>query len=158
MQIRNVPDEVFNRRIRRFESACRDNGLKMTHQRMVIFKDLARSTDHPSAEMVHGRVRRDIPTISLDTVYRTLTTFEKCGLIFRVQAEAGQARYDAGLEPHHHFVCTRCKTIYDFVWDEFEKVALPEVAGSIGRVLEKQAVLKGICHQCLAQENVQKAH
>ncbi|MBK6766537.1 MAG: transcriptional repressor [bacterium] len=50
----------------------RDSGLKLTHQRMEVFMDVAARTDHPDAASVYERVKPRVPTISLDTVYRTL--------------------------------------------------------------------------------------
>ena len=49
-----------------------------------------------------------VPTISLDTVYRTVATLADLGLVRRVALTPGPARYDANTTRHHHFVCTRC--------------------------------------------------
>ena len=77
----------LEQRLRDLEKICRDHGLKLTHQRMEIFRELASSSEHPSAEKIYKRLLSKFPTLSLDTVYRTLITFEKIGLIARVQAE-----------------------------------------------------------------------
>jgi len=67
--------------IERFENACRDRKLKITQQRLEVFRELARYPGHPTADDIYGRVRRRLKTISLDTVYRTIGTFEKHVLI-----------------------------------------------------------------------------
>ena len=65
-----------------FVQNCRRNGLKITPQRMAVYKTLLESKEHPSAEMVWGYVRRLFPGISLDTVNRTLLTLAEIGSAF----------------------------------------------------------------------------
>ena len=60
-----------------FEQACRAAGLKLTHQRLEIYRELAMSSDHPSAESLYKRLKKKLPTISQDTIYRTLSTLEE---------------------------------------------------------------------------------
>lgn len=134
-----------------FEEALSEAGLRMTHQRLEIFAELAKAKDHPSAEMVFERVRERMPTVSLDTVYRTLTTFEELGLVLRLQVFADQARFDAVTEPHHHLVCDSCKAIVDFNWSVFEGADLPAQAEEWGSIARKQVVLRGLCRTCLKQ-------
>ncbi|MBC8317138.1 MAG: transcriptional repressor, partial [Desulfobulbaceae bacterium] len=59
-------------KLRDFEKACRKANLKITHQRLEIFRELAKALDHPSAESLYKRLQKKLPTLSLDTVYRTL--------------------------------------------------------------------------------------
>ena len=80
-------------------AACRKAGLKLTHQRYKIYLELLNSTDHPAAEALHKRLLLKIPTMSLDTVYRTLSTFEQHGLISRVQTVESHARYRGQVAP-----------------------------------------------------------
>ena len=67
-------------RLRDFEEVCRKEGLKITHQRLEIFRELLNSHDHPTVEKLYHRLQPKLPTISLDTVYRTLTILEQHGL------------------------------------------------------------------------------
>ena len=132
-----------------FVEICRQAGLKLTHQRMIIHAELAACKDHPSAETIHTRVKSSIPTISLDTVYRTLATFEDIGAVVRIDVSEGPVRYDADLSPHHHCICTRCKAIKDFRWETFDVMGLPEETGGWGRIMSKNVVLRGLCRECL---------
>ena len=75
------PNLEMRENLTAFEHACRNAGLRLTYQRLEIYGELARSFDHPSVELLHQRLRRKIPTISLDTVYRTLATFAGLGLV-----------------------------------------------------------------------------
>ena len=79
------------------------SGLRSTPQREVVFAELLRNRDHPTAEEVHARVRNDLPSISLATVYNCLETLVQCSLVRAVNFERGPTRYCPNLEPHGHF-------------------------------------------------------
>lgn len=132
-----------------FESACREAGLRLTHQRLEIFRELSQATDHPSAETLHQRLRRTIPTISLDTVYRTLATFSSHGLINKVETIESQARFEATTFRHHHLICSRCREIIDFQWPAIDEATLPEEVTPWGRVDTRNVVVYGVCKSCL---------
>ena len=72
-----MAEKKVQEQLRHFEQICKDTGLKLTHQRLVIYTELLKSLDHPSAESLYKRLEKTLPTLSLDTVYRTLATFEK---------------------------------------------------------------------------------
>lgn len=131
-----------------FENACRKADLKLTHQRLEIYHQLAMAEDHPSAEMLYRRITKRLPTMSLDTVYRTLATLEKYKLITRVQTLESHARYEAKMIRHHHAVCGRCGAITDFIWDSFDEVQIPEEIQKWGKVTKKNVTLEGVCHIC----------
>jgi Fur family transcriptional regulator, peroxide stress response regulator len=139
------PREIFTA----FEQACQAAGLRMTHQRLEIFRELAVAKDHPTAEMLHQRLRRNIPTLSLDTVYRTLATFAGHGLINKVETVESQARFEATHSNHHHLICSNCKEIMDFQWSAIDEAALPVEISSWGRIDNKNVVIYGICSKCL---------
>ena len=135
-----------------FEKACRGAGLKLTHQRLEIYRELAMSTDHPSAETLHKRLKKKLPTISLDTIYRTLSTFEENNLIKRVQTVESQARFEAQMKQHHHLICDKCKQVIDFQWKSFDDAGLPEEVDQIGHIRNKNVILLGTCRRCLEKE------
>jgi Fur family peroxide stress response transcriptional regulator len=139
----------FRDKVKDFESLCRRAGLKLTHQRLEIYRELASTYDHPSAEDVYRRVQKRMPTISIDTVYRTVLTFEHFGLAGRVHAFDDKARFDANVSPHQHLACIRCKSIQDLDWEAFDQMKPPAKTKKWGEVESKYAVLKGICKKCL---------
>jgi Fur family peroxide stress response transcriptional regulator len=147
--VRNCSAEKLEEQLADFESACRSSGLKLTHQRREIFIELICGDGHPSVETIFKRLRKKIPTISLDTVYRTMATFESCDLVKRVQTMQNQTRYEANVGLHHHFVCEKCKKIIDFDWRDFDQSNLPEALAHYGRVKEKNVVVQGVCRDCL---------
>ena len=135
-------------RLQIFEEVCRKEGLKITHQRLEIFKELLQSDDHPTVERLYVRLKTRLPTISLDTVYRTLTTLEQHGLIARVQTLENQARFEARMEEHHHAICKKCGKITDFYWEFPDKPGLPDEILNWGLIFKKSLTLHGLCTQC----------
>jgi Fur family peroxide stress response transcriptional regulator len=142
--------------LKEFEKICRGSGLKLTHQRIEILRVLASSSEHPSAERIHNILIAKFPTISLDTVYRTLFTFEKLGIISRVHILDDRSRFDANLTPHHHMVCTKCKSIMDFYWPTFDEIELPHDTKKWGRIKSRQVEVRGMCDSCMAPNSKNK--
>jgi Fur family peroxide stress response transcriptional regulator len=136
-----------------FEATCRAHGLKITQQRLEIFRMLVQSEEHPSAETLHKMLAGRMPTLSLDTVYRTLATFEDLGLVKRVETLSSQARFEAKIEQHHHFFCDNCGRLIDFCWHSFDTMGLPEALQGVGAIRDKNVVVHGVCKQCLASRN-----
>lgn len=79
------------------------SGLRNTPQREVVYSALLTRRDHPTADEVHARVRAELPTISLATVYNCLETLVQCDLVRAVNFERGPTRYCPNLQPHAHF-------------------------------------------------------
>ena len=144
----NGAGEILRKRLAHFEDVCREKGLKLTHQRREIFRDVAEDTTHPSAEDVYKRLKRRLPALSLDTVYRTLATFEQLGLIQRVQLLENIGRYDSNVSTHHHIECRRCQSIRDFDWPEFDALDASFAAEGWGKVTGKRVEVWGVCDQC----------
>jgi len=135
-------------RLRDFEEVCRKEGLKITHQRLEVFKELLNSQDHPSVEKLYRRLLLKLPTISLDTVYRTLTTLEQHGLVTRVQTQESQTRFEGRIDNHHHVICKKCGKITDFNWELLDAADLPEEIVKWGRIERKNITLRGLCREC----------
>ena len=143
---------MVQQRVKHFETVCRGKGLKITPQRLEIFRELAASTEHPSAEQIFERIRKRMPTISLDTVYRSLATLNESGVVARVEVLDDRSRYDANTDHHHHFVCVRCHRVMDFYWPGFDKLPLPAEVKDLGQVDKPHAEIRGICQSCLKKK------
>jgi Fur family peroxide stress response transcriptional regulator len=89
------------------------SGLRATPQRELVFDVLLRKRDHPTAEEVYARVRADLPSISLATVYNCLETLVQCNLVRAVNFERGPTRYCPNLQPHAHFYDEKTGAAYD---------------------------------------------
>lgn len=142
-----VSKEHIQRRLSHFEDRCKQLGLRVTRQRLEIYRAVASSCNHPCAEHVLQQVRKKLPNVSLDTVYRTLSSLEEMDLLRRVGLSVKE-RFDGDLRPHCHFVCTQCGEIYDIFFKEDLSMKLPSCTCNIGRVHQTQVQFKGICKTC----------
>ena len=140
--------DLYEQRLPLLEAVCRSEGMRLTHQRMEIFREIICAKDHPSAEAVYQRVKKRLPSISLDTVYRTLGTFADKGLIAKLQVAAGSGRFEPDNTPHHHLFCTKCQEITDFSWEAFENISPPAALKFWGRIDNRHVVVSGVCRRC----------
>ncbi|NTU49391.1 MAG: transcriptional repressor [Desulfobulbaceae bacterium] len=131
-----------------FYEKCAEHGLKVTPQRVRIYEELVKAVDHPSADALYQRVRKDLPNISFDTVYRTLLSFTEIGIVSLVEGYGEQKRFEPNGHQHHHFRCMKCHTIYDFENDAYDNITVPEVVQKQGVVINKRVVLEGVCSKC----------
>ena len=93
-------------------------GLKATHPRIVVLRELVVSNSHPTAESIHDNIKVDNPSISLGSVYRVLEVLVEAGLIQKVPVRSGSKRYDANMSPHGHLFCLKTDKIQDFYDEE----------------------------------------
>ncbi len=122
--------------------------IRLTHQRMEIYKEIKSARDHPSVEVLYERLRPRLPTISLDTVYRTLTMFVELGLVKRVYGKDPVARYDPDTSCHHHMICKECGAIIDFDWPDVSELPIPDNVRHLGQIEYMQVQLVGTCKKC----------
>lgn len=128
----------------------------MTHQRLEIYRELLTSNDHPSVEALFQRLRKRLPTISIDTVYRTLAMLEQSGMIHRIQTAEGLARYESDYGLHHHLICKKCHNVEDFTWESFDSMMPPPKVDAWGVVQVRNIVITGICRECLTRTQKEK--
>lgn len=147
-----APDEI-QRRIDRLRDGLAQAGVKLTHQRLEIFREVAQSGDHPDAESIYRGVRERVSTISLDTVYRTLWLLLDLGLLTTLGPSRDRTRFDANTRPHHHFVCTRCGMTRDFYSEAFDRLEIPDAVRELGRVERAQVEIRGTCLSCAEKTN-----
>lgn len=141
-------DFEVGRRLERFKAACKKAGVKLTHQRLEIFREIAGSTKHPDAETVFRGVQARIPTVSLDTVYRTLWLLDGLGLITTLGPRRESVRFDPNLEHHHHYVCLRCGLAKDFENAGLNTLTIPASVKKYGSVLTTHVEVRGYCATC----------
>ncbi len=144
----NLLKSDIDLRIQSFVSRCRQIGMKITHQRMEIFRELAASVEHPDADIIYQRVSKRVVGISRDTVYRTLSTLEAEGLIRKVESLFDRSRYDANMDHHHHFICTACGKVCDFYSARLDNLPIPKSVESLGKIGTLQVQVRGICSTC----------
>ncbi len=146
-------DINVDRRISDFEGICRDNGLKITPQRIAVYKALISMDTHPTAEEVYQKVRDEISNISLDTVNRTLHTLSGIGAAFIVEGTGQPRRFDGGLEDHQHFLCIKCGKVIDIHHESFDNIDIPAELKGQFQILRKTVYLEGLCGICMQGDN-----
>lgn len=127
---------------------CRQAGLSLTHQRLVIYEELMKMGDHPAPEEVFEQVRKKIPSLSLATVYNNIKTFVEHGLLQELSVHHGSLRLENNLHPHHHLVCTNCKAIEDLDEADFEPIRLKKSPPKGFAVHRFSVDVLGLCKRC----------
>lgn len=146
----------LDEKTRWFASKCRQAGLKVTPQRIAIYRELLKTDEHPSAEILYEKVKKIFPSISLDTVNRTLLMLNEIGAAFVVEGSGEAKRFDGELGKHQHFRCIRCKRIIDFHHKPFDDIKLPAEISKKFTVLRKTVYLEGLCDLCRKSDRVSK--
>lgn len=121
---------------------------RMTKQKRVIQEILCTTRSHPTADWIFEEARKQIPDISLGTVYRNLQVLLEEGQIQELSYGKAQSRYDGNPNPHYHFVCSCCGRVLDFASDAPELDAALFSAAP-GRVDSYRLECYGLCQDCL---------
>lgn len=140
--------ERSTQRLEHLSRVVREAGVKLTHQRLEIFRELARTEDHPAAETIFRAVRRRMPTVSLDTVYRTLWMLRDLGLVNTLGPSRDGVRFDVNLDRHHHYVCVCCGFVRDFTSAKLNALRIPDSVNEFGSILDAQVEIRGLCASC----------
>lgn len=128
-------------------------GMRLTRQRLAIYRELESRCDHPDVEQVYLAVKPRIPRISLFTVYRTVNALESAGLLRRVATWRGHARYDAWVETHAHFLCESCGAISNVDTGDLGYLCR-KVAGHVGNIRRVDVMFRGEGQACCAAASV----
>ena len=136
--------------------ALEASGQRFTGQRAAVYRFLAATDQHPTADEVFLHVRAVVPGISLATVYKSLETLVGCGLAVKLAYADGSARYDGRTDPHHHVRCLSCGRVSDIAASvPDDAVACLTEATKGFRVTGYRLELAGYCREC---DSVAAAH
>jgi len=152
----NVTQPEMSRRLDDFKATCKRAGVKLTHQRLEIFREVAASSEHPDAETVFRAVKVRMPTVSLDTVYRTLWLLSDLGVVSPLGPRRERVRFDANLRRHHHFICMGCGLTRDFESERLDDIRIPAAVKALGDVLAVQVEVRGLCAACASTKKTRK--
>ncbi len=126
-----------------------EHGHRYTGQRAAVFRLVARSRVHPTAEDVFLGVRTEVPGISLATVYKSLETLVNCGLAKKLTPPNGSARFCGRTEPHHHARCLACGGVSDVPGGLGDpEIAALRTLDNGFHVLGYELELTGYCSDC----------
>lgn len=128
-----------------FPAFCRERRIKCTAQRLAVFVAVRRAKGcHPSVDGIWEAVKKSVPTVTRESVYRILNEFDALGLVARLDSLSA-ARYDTSCEPHAHFICEVCGSVTDHRLPA--DFALPD--GIRGELRHLELRVTGICDKCL---------
>jgi Fur family transcriptional regulator, peroxide stress response regulator len=144
-------ENKVEQRLDHLKAVARQAGVKLTHQRLEIFRELAGSDQHPSADAIFRAVQQRMPTVSVDTVYRTLWMLHDLGLVTTLGPLRDGLRFDANIDQHHHYVCVRCGLVSDFESTDLNTLRIPETVQELGSIADAHVEVRGVCAQCNAK-------
>ena len=121
---------------------------KRSRKREAVLDKIRSTTAHPSAVWVYEELRKEIPDLSLGTVYRNISVFKDEGLIISIGVVNGQERFDGNTSEHTHFICVDCGEVLD-VDAELEETVNSKIEAANGvDILYRQLTFYGRCGKC----------
>lgn len=121
---------------------------RRTRQRDLVLKVLRSTRTHPTAYWVYEQVRKEIPDVSLGTIYRNLRVLKDMGEISELEFGPTFSRFDGNPRNHYHFTCTACGRVFDVdlpVLTELERMA--QKSGDF-EVHSHRLEFSGLCARC----------
>jgi Fur family peroxide stress response transcriptional regulator len=128
--------------------SLRNQGFRITPQRVAIVEYMMNTDSHPSAEDLYKAIKKKYPMVSLATVYKTLELLGRIGIVKELSFPDG-ARYDANADTHINLVCLNCGKIEDMIDEKSLQVLESNVVKkSKYRILSRRFELYGYCNEC----------
>lgn len=126
--------------------------LRMTNQREIILRELRRCKKHLTADELYDMVKKDMPRISLATVYRNLEILSEAGLIGKLEISGRQKRFDYKVEDHDHIYCVVCHRVdnLNIERSEIDAKGLGAIKGYTITGYRLEAL--GVCQECQKKE------
>jgi Fur family peroxide stress response transcriptional regulator len=128
----------------------REHKFRVTPQRIAVLKILALSDGHPSVERIFDQVKRDFPTTSVATVYKTVTLLKELNEVLELGFPEGSNRYDGNKPyPHPHLICLKCKKIVDPDLASLDDLTQELILDTGFEIVNHRLDFFGICPECL---------
>ena len=126
----------------------REKKLKLTPQRIAVYKFLKSTKEHPSAETIYKALQPEYPTMSLATVFKALKTLVEVDLVQEINVGEGNFRYDGNVEPHPHVQCLNCGKV-----DDIEGISFSELNDKVKSytdydIVDSKIYFYGVCSCC----------
>ena len=122
---------------------------KRSRQREKILSILRDTDTHPTASWVYDELKKEFHNLSMGTVYRNLNILVDQNLVKRIESGSSFDRFDANVNPHYHFVCRECDSVYDVPIETIDNID-QKVEEATGNVVEEHRIyFFGRCKQCL---------
>ena len=123
--------------------------LKRSKQKELILRIMKSTSSHPTADWVYEQARKEIPNISLATIYRNLKLMKDNGELLELDLGQGQSHYDGDTSNHYHFRCEKCGKLFDL--EQPVDTAIDEKVGrETGHDVTHHVLeFRGTCKYCM---------
>ncbi|MBU3110921.1 Fur family transcriptional regulator [Clostridium lacusfryxellense] len=126
----------------------KEKKLKLTPQRIAVYKYLQSTKEHPSAEVIYKALQPTYPTMSLATVYKALKTLIEVELIIELNVGEGNFRYDGNMSSHPHIQCVSCGRVDDIEGISFSNACEDVKQYTSYEVVASKIYFYGLCQSC----------
>ena len=138
---------------KRFKEILKENGLKVTNQRLLVLEAIAsRPERHLTAEEIYELVKVDFPEIGLATVYRTVLLLEELHVVSRLDLSDGCSRYEIvhayEHHRHHHLICNVCNKVFEVKDDLLDDLEMSIESKYKFKILDHSVKFYGLCEEC----------
>jgi Fur family peroxide stress response transcriptional regulator len=125
----------------------REQGHRLTPQRVAILQAVISSHDHPTAEEIHQQVSAEFPMISLATVYKTMNVLKELGEVAEIRVD-GRGHYEGNTTPHPHVICINCGAIIDLPAEALAEMPEEALAETEFQAVRYNLEIYGLCPRC----------
>lgn len=125
--------------------------MKYSRQREMVLKAVTENKCHPTAEFIYNKLKVDLPSLSLATVYRNLNLLVNFGVIQRISMGDGIDRYDWETHPHNHLICTECESVINIPCKVNVEFDDEDIANRGYDVYRWTTMFTGLCPDCKAE-------
>ncbi len=122
--------------------------MNYSRQREVIHDTLKTNVVHPTAEYIHGILKKKDPNISLATVYRNLNQLAASGIIKKIDGLEPSVHYDHNTHEHYHFICDKCKKVFDVEASVAPNVKIETQKQTGFLIVGHEITFHGLCAEC----------
>ncbi len=123
-------------------------GLRVTNQRLLVLQVIQQGQGHLDADEIYRQAREKNPRLSLSTVYRTLQTFKKLGLIEELHIDEGHHHYEKRSTQHHHLVCLECGRVVEFQYPSANLIKKNVREARDFEITSSEIRMTGYCPKC----------
>ena len=134
-----------------------ERARKHSRKRDAILDCIRRTQCHPTAEWVYNQLKPQIPDLSLGTVYRNIAMFKNEGIIQSVGVVNGLEHFDVDIEPHTHFICSRCANVFDLKSVTLPPEVFEEAQKLSSTITGYQLQFTGQCANCMTPDPKQNS-
>ncbi|MGL4595741.1 MAG: Fur family transcriptional regulator [Thermoguttaceae bacterium] len=148
-----LTSEQISKKKEAFRECLFSHHLVLTPQREVVYGAILKTIIHPTADQLLGLIRKKKPKFSRMSVFRTLELFADLRIIRAIEYPGSATRYDANMEEHHHLICQKCQSIFDFFPEKplFSDSTPPFFPINGFVITDVLLMFRGICKYCSEQ-------